>query len=511
MASSSSDLTLDYKPNGDCGGGGGGGLYQVMPTQQAAAAAALVVDHHLTTTGQATQKLQEFLSRLEEERLKIDAFKRELPLCMQLLNHAMEAYRQQLEAYQMGSQHGAAVAAARPLVLEEFIPLKNIGIDAAAAAVTVDNAGSNAPSEKASWMVSAQLWNGPAADTAAKGPQTPKEHSEHPLDTTPKLSALDGGGGAFLPFSKDNTMADGTSAALPELALAPAEKDAITVAAAEVDKRPYVHDAGSNNGVLARRDGQNGAKPTSTAPDGQSVVPPPPQQTHRKARRCWSPELHRRFVNALQILGGAQVATPKQIRELMKVDGLTNDEVKSHLQKYRLHTRRPMAAPPTPTAAGPQLVVLGGIWVPPEYATQAAAPGIYGAHPATQPHYTAAVAAQEYYHHQSNAAVHHHLQHHPAAAAMVVHHRAVAPPPPPPLLPPAYKSAKRVGSPPDSEGRGNGGRERSESIEEGEGEEREDDDDDDEMAAAATNKNDADADDDEDITTTTSAAAAIKY
>lgn len=26
------------------------------------------------------------------------------------------------------------------------------------------------------------------------------------------------------------------------------------------------------------------------------------------------------------------VATPKQIREVMKVDGLTNDEVKSHLQ-----------------------------------------------------------------------------------------------------------------------------------------------------------------------------------
>lgn len=25
-------------------------------------------------------------------------------------------------------------------------------------------------------------------------------------------------------------------------------------------------------------------------------------------------------------------ATPKQIRELMQVDGLTNDEVKSHLQ-----------------------------------------------------------------------------------------------------------------------------------------------------------------------------------
>ncbi|KAJ0453031.1 putative transcription factor MYB-HB-like family [Helianthus annuus] len=33
---------------------------------------------------------------------------------------------------------------------------------------------------------------------------------------------------------------------------------------------------------------------------------------------------------------GIDIATPKQIRELMKVDGLTNDEVKSHLQgEYR--------------------------------------------------------------------------------------------------------------------------------------------------------------------------------
>lgn len=29
-------------------------------------------------------------------------------------------------------------------------------------------------------------------------------------------------------------------------------------------------------------------------------------QTSRKQRRCWSPELHRRFVNALQQLGGSQ-------------------------------------------------------------------------------------------------------------------------------------------------------------------------------------------------------------
>ncbi|KAL9995339.1 putative transcription factor MYB-HB-like family [Helianthus debilis subsp. tardiflorus] len=59
-------------------------------------------------------------------------------------------------------------------------------------------------------------------------------------------------------------------------------------------------------------------------------------QSNRKARWCWAPELHRRFLQALQQLGDPHVATPKQIQELMKVDGLTNDEVKSHLHgEYR--------------------------------------------------------------------------------------------------------------------------------------------------------------------------------
>jgi hypothetical protein len=205
---------------------------------------------------------------------------------------AMEAYKQQLEAYQMGSQQ----VATRPLVLEEFIPLKNIGIDAG-----IDKPGGNPSSEKASWMESAQLWNGPAAaDMAAKGAQTPKEISEHPLpiDTLGKRDS----GGAFLPFAKQDkgTVPDAAAPALPGLALAPAEKDA------EVERKPYLDAGGGNNGVLvgARRDEQNGVNPASAAPEGQATPAPP--QTPRKARRCWSPELHRRFVNALQILGGAQ-------------------------------------------------------------------------------------------------------------------------------------------------------------------------------------------------------------
>ncbi|CAN6226067.1 unnamed protein product [Urochloa humidicola] len=110
---------------------------------------------------------------------------------------------------------------------------------------------------------------------------------------------------------------------------------------------------------------------------------------NRKPRRCWAPELHRRFLQALQQLGGSHAATPKQIRELMKVDGLTNDEVKSHLQKYRLHTRRPNSATGQSTSAAPppapQFVVVGGLWVPPpEYAAAAAAAAAAAVQPQVQ-------------------------------------------------------------------------------------------------------------------------------
>ncbi|PKI39280.1 hypothetical protein CRG98_040336 [Punica granatum] len=84
----------------------------------------------------------------------------------------------------------------------------------------------------------------------------------------------------------------------------------------------------------------------------------------RKQRRCWAPELHRLFVSTLEKLGGPRAATPKLIRELMQVDGLTNDEVKSHLQKYRLHTRRPPNI--KGSSSSNQSVVLRDVWMPRE-------------------------------------------------------------------------------------------------------------------------------------------------
>ncbi|KAK4533830.1 hypothetical protein CCYA_CCYA19G4712 [Cyanidiococcus yangmingshanensis] len=59
----------------------------------------------------------------------------------------------------------------------------------------------------------------------------------------------------------------------------------------------------------------------------------------RKRRLVWTPQLHERFVKAVNEIGVEQ-AMPKILVNLMNVEGLTPEHVKSHLQKYRRNLRR---------------------------------------------------------------------------------------------------------------------------------------------------------------------------
>ncbi|KAL4582376.1 hypothetical protein LXL04_006923 [Taraxacum kok-saghyz] len=61
------------------------------------------------------------------------------------------------------------------------------------------------------------------------------------------------------------------------------------------------------------------------------------QEVNRRQRMVWSVDLHREFKFAVEALGGAREAKPKNIHGLLKVDGLTTEQIKSHLQRYRKH------------------------------------------------------------------------------------------------------------------------------------------------------------------------------
>ncbi|CAN4094645.1 unnamed protein product [Withania somnifera] len=70
--------------------------------------------------------------------------------------------------------------------------------------------------------------------------------------------------------------------------------------------------------------------------------------TQKKPRVVWSVELHNKFVTAVGQLG-LEKAVPKRILDLMNVEGLTRENVASHLQKFRLYLKR-INSPEAPQA-----------------------------------------------------------------------------------------------------------------------------------------------------------------
>ncbi|KAL1336967.1 hypothetical protein HN51_031408 [Arachis hypogaea] len=356
----------------------------------------------LSTTGitasEKQSRINGFLSHLEDEYNKIHAFKRELPLSMLLLSDAIVALKEELEKCSEGERKSEPV-------LEVFIPLKR-EFDHSEDDEEHNNNNNNNDNnnnnnnirqekecrDKMSWMSSVQLWNASSSTTLNNNnnnnafDNNHKHHHQnhhHKFGTKKNQECVvenpfqshsnvrNNGGRGFMPFTSY------TSCSVPvtTVALSATKEEKEDIGA--INRLPLLTPAAAGGGVKTLREGSGSSgsrtssnnRPVSTssppaAAHRTAMMPLQPQQTARKQRRCWSPELHRRFVNALQKLGGSQVATPKQIRELMQVDGLTNDEVKSHLQKYRLHTRR------VPSGSGnhshnhnQSVVVLGGLWM----------------------------------------------------------------------------------------------------------------------------------------------------
>ncbi|XAR58961.1 hypothetical protein NMG60_11014558 [Bertholletia excelsa] len=93
---------------------------------------------------------------------------------------------------------------------------------------------------------------------------------------------------------------------------------------------------GSNSRKARRIDG--GAEESENGGDDPSA------RTLKRPRLVWTPQLHKRFVEVVARLGITN-AVPKTIMQLMNVEGLTRENVASHLQKYRLYLKRMQGIP----------------------------------------------------------------------------------------------------------------------------------------------------------------------
>ncbi|KAL3538902.1 hypothetical protein ACH5RR_002268 [Cinchona calisaya] len=311
-------------------------------------------------------KLDDYVKRLEDEMRKIDAFKRELPLCMLLLHDAIRNLKEESMKYKQSN--------AEP-VLEEFIPIKKTCDEnekEMVAETRKDEDFSSISRDKMSWMSSVQLWNGDNSSKTDMDDINPGQNSKP--ETKKSVSEEENRDGlfvscknqtvarTFLPFQGSSGVPIVMTRKVDEYGLPGVPGLSLHTPGS---KKPREEDMGDiQSAGLNKTIGGSRALSCSVSSfqsDVRAAVSQQQQQTSRKQRRCWSPELHRRFVDALQKLGGCQAATPKQIRELMQVDGLTNDEVKSHLQKYRLHTRR--LPPMTGTSLNQPVNVLGALWM----------------------------------------------------------------------------------------------------------------------------------------------------
>ncbi|XWS39992.1 hypothetical protein CRYUN_Cryun18bG0101900 [Craigia yunnanensis] len=239
-------------------------------------------------------KFDAFVKGLEEEMRKIDAFKRELPLCMHLLNDAIVGLKEESMQYMVRNVEP---------VLEEFIPLNNKNGEEDGGLMKIKKDLMNTKNEKDSnnkdkknWMSSVQLWN---TDDNYRFSDQKVDSKRNEEDQGCKIKE---GERAFMPFKTNLSFATRKE-----------EKEEISIHGLTL-LTPGIKNLKEESGSSGSRTSCSRAV-SSSAPNAQSNFRSGPQslshqqqqqQAARKQRRCWSPELHRRFVNALQQLGGSQ-------------------------------------------------------------------------------------------------------------------------------------------------------------------------------------------------------------
>ncbi|KAK8564031.1 hypothetical protein V6N13_005752 [Hibiscus sabdariffa] len=89
--------------------------------------------------------------------------------------------------------------------------------------------------------------------------------------------------------------------------------------------------------AVDKKSSKHGVKGRKSSTQGKNN-----KQEKRKTKVDWTPELHRRFVQAVEQLG-VDKAVPSKILELMGIDCLTRHNIASHLQKYRSHRKNLLA------------------------------------------------------------------------------------------------------------------------------------------------------------------------
>ncbi|XP_019159788.1 PREDICTED: transcription factor PCL1-like isoform X1 [Ipomoea nil] len=101
---------------------------------------------------------------------------------------------------------------------------------------------------------------------------------------------------------------------------------------------------GSDSRKTRRIESGGGAEEADSALRNENFGEDSSAKTLKRARLVWTPQLHKRFLDVVGHLGISK-AVPKTIMQLMNVEGLTRENVASHLQKYRLYLKRMQGLP----------------------------------------------------------------------------------------------------------------------------------------------------------------------